>query len=116
MISVLKKAICLTYRRNKNCKSKPTLPKVRPLQKQSSEVSQPVSADRHGLIYDVFLCLQHLLDVKSLRYLSSVLLHDRITKSLLHLHKKKKPPSISAQFQVSAASALCWRISELQQH
>uniref|UniRef100_A0AAQ5ZIG0 Myosin IXA n=1 Tax=Amphiprion ocellaris TaxID=80972 RepID=A0AAQ5ZIG0_AMPOC len=56
--------------RNKNCKSKPTLPK-------------------------------HLLDVKSLRYLSSVTLHDRITKSLLHLHKKKKPPSISAQFQAS---------------
>uniref|UniRef100_A0A671V6X6 Myosin IXA n=1 Tax=Sparus aurata TaxID=8175 RepID=A0A671V6X6_SPAAU len=28
-------------------------------------------------------------------------LHDRITKSLLHLHKKKKPPSISAQFQAS---------------
>lgn len=27
-------------------------------------------------------------------------LHDRTTKSLLHLHKKKKPPSISAQFQV----------------
>ncbi|XP_026220851.1 unconventional myosin-IXAb-like isoform X5 [Anabas testudineus] len=56
--------------RNRNCKSKPTLPK-------------------------------HLLDVKSLRYLSSVTLHDRITKSLLHLHKKKKPPSISAQFQAS---------------
>uniref|UniRef100_A0A8C7U855 Unconventional myosin-IXa-like n=1 Tax=Oncorhynchus mykiss TaxID=8022 RepID=A0A8C7U855_ONCMY len=44
---------------------------------------------------------RHLLDVKSLRYLSSVTLHDRITKSLLHLHKKKKPPSISAQFQAS---------------
>uniref|UniRef100_A0A8D3C9V7 Unconventional myosin-IXa-like n=1 Tax=Scophthalmus maximus TaxID=52904 RepID=A0A8D3C9V7_SCOMX len=43
----------------------------------------------------------HLLDVKSLRHLSSVTLHDRITKSLLHLHKKKKPPSISAQFQAS---------------
>ncbi|XP_043981408.1 unconventional myosin-IXAa-like isoform X1 [Gambusia affinis] len=56
--------------RNKNFKSKPSLPK-------------------------------HLLDVKSLRYLSSVTLHDRITKSLLHLHKKKKPPSISAQFQAS---------------
>ncbi|XP_034541860.1 unconventional myosin-IXAa-like [Notolabrus celidotus] len=56
--------------RNKNCKSKPSLPK-------------------------------HLLDVKSLRHLSSVTLHDRITKSLLHLHKKKKPPSISAQFQAS---------------
>ncbi|XP_062276509.1 unconventional myosin-IXAb-like [Scomber scombrus] len=56
--------------RNKNCKTKPALPK-------------------------------HLLDVKSLRYLGSVTLHDRITKSLLHLHKKKKPPSISAQFQAS---------------
>uniref|UniRef100_A0A8D3DXI1 Unconventional myosin-IXa-like n=1 Tax=Scophthalmus maximus TaxID=52904 RepID=A0A8D3DXI1_SCOMX len=56
--------------RNKNCKSKLSLPK-------------------------------HLLDVKSLRHLSSVTLHDRITKSLLHLHKKKKPPSISAQFQAS---------------
>uniref|UniRef100_A0A8C9RMP0 Myosin IXA n=1 Tax=Scleropages formosus TaxID=113540 RepID=A0A8C9RMP0_SCLFO len=56
--------------RNKNYKSKPSLPK-------------------------------HLLDVKSLRYLSSLTLHDRITKSLLHLHKKKKPPSISAQFQAS---------------
>ncbi|XP_008289797.1 unconventional myosin-IXa-like isoform X4 [Stegastes partitus] len=56
--------------RNKNCKSKLSLPK-------------------------------HLLDVKSLRYLSGVTLHDRITKSLLHLHKKKKPPSISAQFQAS---------------
>lgn len=60
----------------------------------------------HGF---VFFSVQHLLDVKSLRYLSSVTLHDRITKSLLHLHKKKKPPSISAQFQVSAATALCWR-------
>ncbi|XP_056137125.1 unconventional myosin-IXAb [Lampris incognitus] len=44
---------------------------------------------------------KNLLDVKSLRYLSSLTLHDRITKSLLHLHKKKKPPSISAQFQAS---------------
>uniref|UniRef100_A0A8K9UNC8 Myosin IXA n=1 Tax=Oncorhynchus mykiss TaxID=8022 RepID=A0A8K9UNC8_ONCMY len=43
----------------------------------------------------------HLLDVKSLKYLSNLTLHDRITKSLLHLHKKKKPPSISAQFQAS---------------
>uniref|UniRef100_A0A8C2WV46 Myosin IXA n=1 Tax=Cyclopterus lumpus TaxID=8103 RepID=A0A8C2WV46_CYCLU len=49
----------------------------------------------------VCVCHNHLLDVKSLRYLSSVTLHDRITKSLLHLHKKKKPPSISAQFQAS---------------
>ncbi|KAM9808240.1 unconventional myosin-IXAa-like [Neosynchiropus ocellatus] len=49
---------------------------------------------------------KQLLDVKSLRYLSSVTLHDRITKSLLHLHKKKKPPSISAQFQASLAKLM----------
>lgn len=42
-----------------------------------------------------------MLNVKSLKYLSNLTLPDRITKSLLHLHKKKKPPSISAQFQVS---------------
>lgn len=74
------------------------------------------AADGHGLTHHLVWCLKHLLDVKSLRYLSSVTLHDRITKSLLHLHKKKKPPSISAQFQVSTAIALCWRVMELQQH
>ncbi|XP_067091256.1 unconventional myosin-IXAb [Osmerus mordax] len=44
---------------------------------------------------------KQLLSVRSLRHLSSVTLHDRITKSLLLLHKKKKAPSISAQFQAS---------------
>ncbi|XP_068814071.1 unconventional myosin-IXa isoform X3 [Struthio camelus] len=44
---------------------------------------------------------KHMLDVKSLKHLANLTLHDRITKSLLHLHKKKKPPSISAQFQAS---------------
>ncbi|KAM7102073.1 unconventional myosin-IXa isoform 3-T6 [Ciconia maguari] len=44
---------------------------------------------------------KHMLDVKSLNHLTNLTLHDRITKSLLHLHKKKKPPSISAQFQAS---------------
>ena len=46
------------------------------------------------------LVFQHLLEVKSLKHLTRLTLQDRITKSLLHLHKKKKPPSISAQFQV----------------
>uniref|UniRef100_A0AAY4CN01 Uncharacterized protein n=1 Tax=Denticeps clupeoides TaxID=299321 RepID=A0AAY4CN01_9TELE len=61
----------------------------------------------HGILmrnrnYKQKPCLpKHLLDVKSLKYLSNLTLHDRITKSLLHLHKKKKPPSISAQFQAS---------------
>lgn len=46
------------------------------------------------------LSFQHLLEVNSLKHLTRLTLQDRITKSLLHLHKKKKPPSISAQFQV----------------
>lgn len=44
---------------------------------------------------------KNLLDSQSLKLIMSMTLHDRTTKSLLHLHKKKKPPSISAQFQAS---------------
>ncbi|XP_055219657.2 unconventional myosin-IXa isoform X10 [Gorilla gorilla gorilla] len=61
--------------RNKNFKSKPSLPK-------------------------------HLLEVNSLKHLTRLTLQDRITKSLLHLHKKKKPPSISAQFQASLSKLM----------
>uniref|UniRef100_A0A8C3RBI5 Myosin IXA n=1 Tax=Cyanoderma ruficeps TaxID=181631 RepID=A0A8C3RBI5_9PASS len=50
------------------------------------------------IFYGFSLFPQHLLDVKSLKHLTNLTLHDRITKSLLHLHKKKKPPSISAHF------------------
>lgn len=46
--------------------------------------------------------MQSLLDSRSLKFIVSLTLHDRTTKSLLHLHKKKKPPSISAQFQVKS--------------
>ncbi|XP_073513352.1 unconventional myosin-IXb isoform X3 [Phyllobates terribilis] len=44
---------------------------------------------------------KNLLDSQSLKIIMNMTLHDRTTKSLLHLHKKKKPPSISAQFQAS---------------
>uniref|UniRef100_A0A671SGJ1 Unconventional myosin-IXb-like n=1 Tax=Sinocyclocheilus anshuiensis TaxID=1608454 RepID=A0A671SGJ1_9TELE len=47
---------------------------------------------------------QNLLDTRSLKFV--VGLHDRTTKSLLHLHKKKRPPSISAQFQASLSKLL----------
>uniref|UniRef100_A0AAR2KMG7 Myosin IXB n=1 Tax=Pygocentrus nattereri TaxID=42514 RepID=A0AAR2KMG7_PYGNA len=47
---------------------------------------------------------KNLLDSHSLKFI--VGLHDRTTKSLLHLHKKKKPPSISAQFQTSLSKLL----------
>ncbi|KAM8875702.1 unconventional myosin-IXb isoform 2-T2 [Spinachia spinachia] len=48
-----------------------------------------------------------LLDSQSLKFIVSLTLHDRTTKSLLHVHKKKKkPPSISAQFQTSLTKLL----------
>nr|XP_055072708.1 unconventional myosin-IXb isoform X4 [Misgurnus anguillicaudatus] len=47
---------------------------------------------------------KNLLDSRSLKFV--VGLHDRTTKSLLHLHKKKRPPSISAQFQTSLSKLL----------
>uniref|UniRef100_A0A4W3H8E9 Myosin IXB n=1 Tax=Callorhinchus milii TaxID=7868 RepID=A0A4W3H8E9_CALMI len=43
----------------------------------------------------------NLMDSSSLKHIVRMTLYDRTTKSLLHLHKKKKPPSISAQFQAS---------------
>ncbi|MGH0168652.1 UNVERIFIED_CONTAM: hypothetical protein FKN15_001096 [Acipenser sinensis] len=49
---------------------------------------------------------KNLLDSKSLKHIVSRTLHDRTTKSLLHLHKKKKPPSISAQFQTSLSKLM----------
>ncbi|XP_052044100.1 unconventional myosin-IXa isoform X2 [Apodemus sylvaticus] len=49
---------------------------------------------------------KHLLEVNSLKHLTRLTLQDRITKSLLHLHKKKKPPSISAQFQASLSKLM----------
>uniref|UniRef100_A0A671YXU7 Myosin IXB n=1 Tax=Sparus aurata TaxID=8175 RepID=A0A671YXU7_SPAAU len=62
-----------------------------------------------GRLRDTFYCLlsvQSLLDSRSLKFIVSLTLHDRTTKSLLHLHKKKKPPSISAQFQTSLTKLL----------
>ncbi|XP_072555858.1 unconventional myosin-IXb-like isoform X4 [Paramormyrops kingsleyae] len=47
-----------------------------------------------------------LIDSRSLKFIVGLTLHDRTTKSLLHLHKKKKPPSISAQFQTSLSKLL----------
>lgn len=94
-------------RRNKTGKTKPSLPKVRTHLTSPSWLSCVAPPDGVS-------CPQHLLDVKSLRYLSSVTLHDRITKSLLHLHKKKKPPSISAQFQVSVVVSPCWTKNRIE--
>uniref|UniRef100_A0A8B9KEC1 Myosin IXB n=1 Tax=Astyanax mexicanus TaxID=7994 RepID=A0A8B9KEC1_ASTMX len=58
----------------------------------------------HVSDYPYVLVVQNLLDSRSLKFI--VGLHDRTTKSLLHLHKKKRPPSISAQFQTSLSKLL----------
>ncbi|XP_046882731.1 unconventional myosin-IXb isoform X4 [Hypomesus transpacificus] len=44
---------------------------------------------------------KNLMDSQSLKYIMGLTLHDRTTQALLHPHQKKKPPSISAQFQAS---------------
>ncbi|XP_061096852.1 si:zfos-588f8.1 isoform X2 [Conger conger] len=49
---------------------------------------------------------KNLIDSRSLKYIVGLTLHDRTTKSLMHLHKKKKPPSISAQFQTSLSKLM----------
>uniref|UniRef100_A0A673BIN0 Myosin IXB n=1 Tax=Sphaeramia orbicularis TaxID=375764 RepID=A0A673BIN0_9TELE len=62
--------------------------------------------DMHCHILFFSTTWQNLLDSRSLKFIVSLTLHDRTTKSLLHLHKKKKPPSISAQFQTSLTKLL----------
>uniref|UniRef100_A0AAZ3QHU3 Unconventional myosin-IXb n=1 Tax=Oncorhynchus tshawytscha TaxID=74940 RepID=A0AAZ3QHU3_ONCTS len=47
-----------------------------------------------------------LLDSRSLKFIVGRTIHDRSTKSLHHLNKKKKTPSISAQFQSSLTKLL----------
>uniref|UniRef100_A0AAY5EEA3 Myosin IXb n=1 Tax=Electrophorus electricus TaxID=8005 RepID=A0AAY5EEA3_ELEEL len=49
---------------------------------------------------------KNLINARSLKLIVDLNLHNRDTRSLLHLHKKKKPPSISAQFQTSLVRLL----------
>ncbi|XP_045845783.1 unconventional myosin-IXb isoform X8 [Meles meles] len=70
------------------------------LQRGTSTPSEKLYRKSKG-IKQKQLIPKNLLDSKSLKLIISMTLHDRTTKSLLHLHKKKKPPSISAQFQTS---------------
>ncbi|KAL6489693.1 hypothetical protein MHYP_G00000380 [Metynnis hypsauchen] len=49
---------------------------------------------------------KNLIDSRALKLIVDLNLHNRDTRSLLHLHKKKKPPSISAQFQTSLVRLL----------
>lgn len=54
---------------------------------------------------------QNLMNSRSLKHIVGLTLHDRTTKSILHPHQKKKPPSISAQFQVSLSRTINETIS-----
>ncbi|XP_056334608.1 unconventional myosin-IXb isoform X3 [Danio aesculapii] len=49
---------------------------------------------------------KNLIDSNSLKFIMGLTHHNRVTRSLLHLHTKKKPPSISAQFQASLSKLL----------
>ncbi|XP_029105096.1 unconventional myosin-IXb-like isoform X2 [Scleropages formosus] len=49
---------------------------------------------------------KNLIDASSLKLIMGLSVHDRTTRALLHLHKGKKPPSISAQFQASLSKLL----------
>ncbi|XP_042574568.1 unconventional myosin-IXb isoform X4 [Cyprinus carpio] len=49
---------------------------------------------------------KNLIDSRSLKFIMGLTQHNRATRSLLHLHTKKKPPSISAQFQASLSKLL----------
>ncbi|XP_027009366.2 unconventional myosin-IXb isoform X2 [Tachysurus fulvidraco] len=44
---------------------------------------------------------KNLLDCRCLKLIMDLNLYNSDTRALLHLHKKKKPPSISAQYQTS---------------
>uniref|UniRef100_A0A672QPA8 Unconventional myosin-IXb-like n=1 Tax=Sinocyclocheilus grahami TaxID=75366 RepID=A0A672QPA8_SINGR len=54
----------------------------------------------------VLFSVQNLIDSHSLKFIMNLTQHNRATRSLLHLHTKKKPPSISAQFQASLSKLL----------
>ncbi|XP_050989221.1 unconventional myosin-IXb isoform X2 [Labeo rohita] len=49
---------------------------------------------------------KNLIDSHSLKFIMGLTQHNRANRSLLHLHTKKKPPSISAQFQASLSKLL----------
>ncbi|XP_016303815.1 unconventional myosin-IXb-like isoform X1 [Sinocyclocheilus anshuiensis] len=49
---------------------------------------------------------KNLIDSHSLKFIMGLTQHNRATRSLLRLHTKKKPPSISTQFQASLSKLL----------
>ncbi|XP_053341324.1 unconventional myosin-IXb isoform X1 [Clarias gariepinus] len=49
---------------------------------------------------------KNLMDSRCLKLIVDLNLHNSDTRSLLHLHKKKKPPSIGSQYQASLVKLL----------
>lgn len=47
---------------------------------------------------------QNLMDLKSLRHIVGVTAHDRTSKYIFHPHRKTKPPTVAAQFQVCTSA------------
>ncbi|KAM9461335.1 unconventional myosin-IXb isoform 4-T5 [Clarias gariepinus] len=92
------------YRRSSMLDFSFDLSEERPLEAFEDIFASYESKKKNKNIKPKQLIPKNLLDSHSLKFI--VGLHDRTTKSLLHLHKKKRPPSISAQFQTSLSKLL----------
>uniref|UniRef100_A0A672KHK6 Unconventional myosin-IXb-like n=1 Tax=Sinocyclocheilus grahami TaxID=75366 RepID=A0A672KHK6_SINGR len=78
------------------------------LKQFGGEVPQKLRLSTISIVLNVILLfsVQNLIDSHSLKFIMGLTQHNRATRSLLHLHTKKKPPSISAQFQASLSKLL----------
>uniref|UniRef100_A0A671LJ44 Unconventional myosin-IXb-like n=1 Tax=Sinocyclocheilus anshuiensis TaxID=1608454 RepID=A0A671LJ44_9TELE len=78
------------------------------LKQFGGEVPQKLHLSTISILLNVIVLfsVQNLIDSHSLKFIMDLTQHNRATRSLLHLHTKKKPPSISAQFQASLSKLL----------
>uniref|UniRef100_A0A8C1E4L7 Myosin IXb n=1 Tax=Cyprinus carpio carpio TaxID=630221 RepID=A0A8C1E4L7_CYPCA len=78
------------------------------LKQFGGEVPQKLRLSTISTVLNVILLfsVQNLIDSHSLKFIMGLKQHNWATRSLLHLHTKKKPPSISAQFQASLSKLL----------
>uniref|UniRef100_A0A673JC50 Unconventional myosin-IXb-like n=1 Tax=Sinocyclocheilus rhinocerous TaxID=307959 RepID=A0A673JC50_9TELE len=78
------------------------------LKQFGGEVPQKLRLSTISILLNVIVLfsVQNLIDSHSLKFIMDLTQHNRATRSLLHLHTKKKPPSISAQFQASLSKLL----------
>uniref|UniRef100_A0A671RQX3 Unconventional myosin-IXb-like n=1 Tax=Sinocyclocheilus anshuiensis TaxID=1608454 RepID=A0A671RQX3_9TELE len=78
------------------------------LKQFGGEVPQKLRLSTISIVLNVILLfsVQNLIDSHSLKFIMGLTQHNRATRSLLRLHTKKKPPSISTQFQASLSKLL----------